>query len=154
SDGRESNKRGFEVAPPGSLSGIVTDAISGQPLSGVKVSLPQSWTYAGSPTVTTDQRGHYEISQVPGGLTYWLVTSLSGYLQPCAAPFEVNGATRVDIQLVATSLLLESNSGIPVTVPATRRVSGFVYRTTSTGKEIAPGAFVGFAPLLDTGLSL
>jgi hypothetical protein len=148
-----SNDRGFIVPSPGNLSGIVTDAASGRPLSGVEVSLPQSWTYAGSPTVMSDDSGHYEIPHVTGGLTYWLVASLSGYMQPCAAAVDINGDTKVDMQLVATSSLLESNSGISAAVPGTRRVSGFLYRTTAAGKEVAPGAFVGFAPLGDIGLS-
>jgi len=146
------NNQGFKVPLPGNLSGTVTDATSGRPLSDVKVSLPQSWTYPGSPTVMTDDNGHYEIPQVIAGLSYWLVASLSGYMQPCAAAVAINGDTRVDTQLVPTSLLLESNSGNPAVVAGTRRVSGFVYRTTAAGRELAPGAFVGFAPLADIGL--
>jgi hypothetical protein len=148
-----SNAGGFKVPLPGNLSGNVTDASSGRPLRGVKVDLPQSWTYPGSSTVTTDDNGHYEIPQISGGLSYWLEASLPGYLQPCAAAVDIDGDTTVNVQLVATSLLLESNSGIPAAVPNTRRVSGFVYRTTAAGKELAPGASVGFAPLGDIGLS-
>jgi hypothetical protein len=71
------NERNVEmvpaVVPPskGTLSGVVTDATTGYPLSGVTVNL-------GGATTTTDSGGNYGFSNITPG-TYTVTFSKSGY---------------------------------------------------------------------------
>jgi len=76
----------------GALSGVVTDAISSQPLQGVSVSIPDLKI-----ATLTDKEGRYHFKSVPNG-TFTLLISHVGY-QSKAVNVTVRGVTRQDFSL-------------------------------------------------------
>lgn len=72
---------------PNTLEGIVTDATTGQPISGTSV-------YLGNTIVTTDARGAYRLDNVPAQAT--LTFKAAGYSK---TPVTVNRTTRHDVAL-------------------------------------------------------
>ena len=78
-----------QVAPPtaGSISGMVSDAADGMPLSGAAVS-------DGTRTALTDGSGRYTIADVPPG-SYTVTASATGYSSASATVTVVSGETSV-----------------------------------------------------------
>ena len=148
---------GGPQVPPGNgtVSGVVSDATTGQPLAGVSysawvstASLDYSYMWATGPH-QTDAGGHYQLVGLANG-TVRLQLWMDGYEQQCASPpvSVVGGDTTLDAQMVPLAQLF-TTSAAWMTSPGTRVVSGTVYLETNGTPTPATGAFVDFEPLED-----
>lgn len=145
------------IVPKGSgtVSGIVYDATTGQPLAGVSYSawvatgsLGYSYMWATGPH-QTDAGGHYQLVGLANAsvrLQLWK----DGYRQQCAsAPVSVVGSdTTMDAQMVPSAQLFTTTAAW-MTSPGTRIISGTVYLETNGTQSPAAGAFVDFEPVED-----
>jgi hypothetical protein len=147
---------------PNTLSGVVADnaPFGGHPLAGVFVNawidtgaVGYSYWFARGPMVT-DAAGRYQMSGLPESATAWVQAwkdDRHDYVQQCAAPaVTLHGDLTADIQLVAKAKLAAASSSIPPSPPGTRFVSGVVFKTAAAGREPVAGAFVAFAPVVDS----
>ena len=139
----------------GTVSGVVYDATTGQPLGGVSYS---AWVDTGSFGYSymwatgahhTDAGGHYQLVGLANAsvrLQLWK----DGYKQQCASsPVSVvGGDTTMDAQMVPLAQLF-TTSAAWMTSPGTRVVSGTVFLETNGTRTPATGAFVDFEPLED-----
>jgi iron complex outermembrane recepter protein len=91
--------------PKASLSGIVKDAKTSQPLAGVSIHLPDLKT-----GTTTDANGHYKLDNLPDG-RFLAEASHVGY-NSMAEYVNLKGATTLDFSL---SLAVTENEGVTVT---------------------------------------
>ncbi len=75
----------FDLPPatvePGTISGTVTDGVTGDPLPDIPVTLPFNGWGAAHPTGVTDENGDYEIQGVPQGDYPKLIAQGDGYRQ-------------------------------------------------------------------------
>lgn len=110
-----------QTGSPGTISGYVYDAVSGNPLGGVAVTSPQF-------SVTTATDGRFTTPQVPSGI-YDLTFTVSGYVTTPIVGLRVNGNTVTE----AVPLVPASN------VPGS--ISGRIIDAT-TGGNITSGATV------------
>ena len=74
----------YDAAGDGLAGGTVRNALDGRPVSGVTIKLRQDWNNQTGPYVenfetSTDSRGQYIISQLPGG-HYTVVASIDGFV--------------------------------------------------------------------------
>lgn len=88
----------------GKLRGIVTDSLSGQPLSFCNVLIEDLNTGA-----STEENGHFFISAIPGEREYTLLISYVGYISKKLSVFiESNKITEIEILLVPTSIEIQT----------------------------------------------
>ena len=134
------------------LSGTVTDGISGAPIAAAGVALAFSPSFPPFAS-TTDENGHYQISNLPNlpnGMQSWVLASATGYLQPCAAQLALHGDTTVNLQLVSSAALSVSSNAASSRIPGTRNAAGFVYRIAADGRHPVPGVFVALQGPFDS----
>ncbi len=93
------------VLRPNTLDGSVTDAATGQPISGTLI-------YLGSTIVATDAKGAYHLDNVPAKAAVTL--KAPGYAKP---DIDVSGVTRRDVKLTP---FLAKGIHIPFGIPAER----------------------------------
>ncbi len=137
------------------VSGTVSDAITGQPLAGVSYSafidtgsFGYSYMWATGPH-QTDANGRYQILGIAPGAAVRLQLWASGYMQQCAAPVVVaTGDITLDTRIVA-SAQLSSSSAPWMAAPGTRTVSGTISVQTADATVPASHAFVDFEPIMD-----
>jgi hypothetical protein len=68
------------TAPPGAITGIVVDAVTGQPLAEATVSLGRTTTLGQSfPRMVTDAKGRFVYANLPAADDYYLGARKSGY---------------------------------------------------------------------------
>src|SRR5690606_41973905 len=89
----------------GALSGVVTDAISSQPLQGVSVSIPDLKI-----ATLTDKEGRYNFNSVPNGTLTFLFSNVGFHWK--AWIVTVRGVTRKDFSLHPSVV---ENDKVPVT---------------------------------------
>src|SRR5438034_1282311 len=97
-------------SPTFTLTGRVTDAVSGIPVGGVLVyvnptTLPPGgfWPQPTLKSVLSDADGNYRVSGLPDwGVAAWVSADKTGYVEPCAAPtITLRGDTTLDLELVS-----------------------------------------------------
>ena len=90
------------------------------------------------------------LAYVPDGTAVTLQLSKAGYIQQCAAPtVELHADATLDLRLVARANISADPSVVAPVDRAPRFVSGVVFESTPTGRQLIPGAFVDFEPLSD-----
>ena len=139
----------------GTVSGVVYDATTGQPLAGVSYS---AWVDTGSFGYSymwatgahhTDAGGHYQLVGLANAsvrLQLWK----DNYSQQCASSHitVASNDSTMDAQMVPSAQLF-TESAAWMTSPGTRIVSGTVYREANGTQTPATGAFVDFEPVED-----
>ncbi len=145
------------AVPAGSntVSGVVSDAITGQPLAGVSYSafidtgsFGYSYMWA-TGAHQTDANGRYQILGVALGASVRLQLWTAGYAQQCAAPAVVaNGDVTLNT-IVVPNAQLSASSAPWMTAPGARTVSGTISVQTADGPVPAAHAFVDFEPIMD-----
>jgi hypothetical protein len=143
------------AVPTVTLSGLVVERFSGQPIQGVEVGLSPhpttripSWPPSGGLQRTpSDSAGRYTIKGIPAGFGFFYVlASYAGgrYLQQCLTTLRLNSDANQDITLTSLQNLAAGNSLRPPHVPGTRTISGIVFEVTAAGRQPLEGAYVGF----------
>ncbi|MBU1100543.1 MAG: TonB-dependent receptor [Bacteroidetes bacterium] len=85
---------------PGTLRGVITDSTSGEPLPYANVFIEDLLT-----GTSTDAHGHFLVSNIPGGRSYWLTVSYMGYSsKKIEFLISKNKITHVDIELSASAI--------------------------------------------------
>ncbi len=96
------------------LAGIVTNSVTGLPISGVTVQVVDSANVTN--TLTTDAGGHYAVTNIAVGLAT-VTGSKSGYGSTSASPAIVAGANVQNLQLTGntlTGIVTNSVTGLPI----------------------------------------
>jgi len=97
-----SNTLTFSVSPGGSISGTVTNATNGQPISGATVKALQNGDVL--TTATSDTSGNYTIPELPGG-TYSLEAQAPGFLRSTRDNVEVVTGQNTQVNFSLSPLL-------------------------------------------------
>lgn len=137
------------------LSGTVTERISGQPLQGVEVGvwpsstsrIPQWPLGPGLWKTPSDSAGRYSVTGIPGGFgSFFVLASYAHgeYAQQCATTVTLDSDANQDVTLTSSQNFAAGNSLRPPHVPGTRTVSGIVFEITEAGRQPIEGAWVGF----------
>ena len=133
-----------QIVVPGSISGSITDAVDGSPISGAQVS-------DGTRTTVTDALGSYSIDNVPPG-TYQVTPSKADYQSSSLAVSVLSGATSVAnfslSQILTpgriTGSVTDVKDGSPI-VGATLSAGTRTVTTDASGKyaiaNVPPGAY-------------
>jgi hypothetical protein len=100
--------------------------------------------HAGHPR--TDSAGHFSLSGVPVG-TALIFAAGSGYRQPCAAVFDVNGDTTHNVFLVSDPSLVGST--LPGGMDTLPILTGVVYESTPNGRVPVEGASIEVEAIMD-----
>jgi hypothetical protein len=109
-----------------------------------------SYMWANGPRFS-DANGRYELTNLPAGATLQLQVYSEGYVQQCAAPrLIVDGALRLDAELVARGNVSASFDSVPPSAPGFRMISGIVYELLADGRRPVANAFVDFEPIPDS----
>jgi protocatechuate 3,4-dioxygenase beta subunit len=129
----------FALEKLGTVSGTVTDAVTGEPLDSVPVYVWNSLgSYAGSGY--SDASGHYRTSGLPGG-TYFATTESYSYSNelyddiPCPGTCTVTSGTPIAVTLNAET------GGIDFALDKLGTISGTV-TDAATGEPIGSGVYV------------
>jgi hypothetical protein len=138
------------------LSGVLSDATSGQPIVGADIS---AWIQQGASGFSytflhgarhSEAGGRFQLAGLPAGSSVRVVVSTSGYVQQCAAPVvTVSADVQLDVQLVAVANVSSSRSPIAAPASGARSISGTIFFTTPAGPQPAVNAFVDFEPIDD-----
>ncbi len=137
------------------VSGVVTNAISGRPIQGATVWLLPVSAYGqfrpyDRTTSTSDAAGRYQITGVLNSGRAWITAGRNNdYSQPCATSVTLGDVT-VDLQLVAESDLFLFNLRTPAAIAGTRSVSGAIYRVGASGRQPVSNAYLLFDPIGDS----
>jgi hypothetical protein len=143
------------TGPTFTLSGIITDSVSGKPIPGAYLAIwPEPFPTSGpgwSPgSGSTDATGHYKVSGWPDWTgTAWVQASKDGYMQQCVARATIQSDTSLDIALTAISNLAVDKSPAMAAAAGSRTVSGVVYESTPDGQQPVENAWVGWEAALD-----
>ena len=125
------------ATPPGTvtLSGIVSERISGRPIEGVRV-----WAY--NKEVASDAAGRYRISGIPpSDQSFGVFATKPEYWQQCWVTVRLTADITLDLTLTSRANLGAANSQPPPRAPGTRSISGVVFEMTADGRQ--PVADVG-----------
>jgi 5-hydroxyisourate hydrolase-like protein (transthyretin family) len=99
-------------APPGSISGVVVSASTGEPLRKASVSLTRSPGVPNLPTAITDVQGRFSLIGLPAG-RYTISVDRFGYLSPSRAEIDREIITVYDGQQVTgISIKLTPNGSV------------------------------------------
>ena len=137
-------------APTVTLTGRVSERVSGGPASGATVTAgPILWSapWSGPPRwVHVDAAGRYQLTapQDPG--VAYVKAWKDGYVQQCAVSVTLQGDVSLDLSITAFGDVL--TSGLP-TAPNARHISGVVYEVSGDGRRPLPNAWVGWEGILD-----
>lgn len=117
----------------GTISGVVTDSVSGQTIPGANVLIVG--TQQGT---TTDEEGNYSLEIEPG--TYDLRVSFVGYATETRRNVEVeaNQRTQLDFRLVQSGVQLEEVVAVGYTQQRSQDVTGSVSTVSSGDIEDLP----------------
>ncbi len=99
------------VDPCGSVSGTITDSVSGEPLEGVHVGVAGHMSGLGSDLGdVTDAAGTFSIDDVPFHTYGKFVVDQTGYEQATISNFKVDGAETVDREITRDWAALEGGA--------------------------------------------
>ncbi len=92
-------------SPKGSLGGLVTNAVNGQPLAGVSV-VVHADSDAGpvAASIATDNAGHYLFSSLPAGI-YYVDFSISGFASILGVPVSIIAGQMTELNESMSSIL-------------------------------------------------
>jgi hypothetical protein len=151
-----------------SLSGVVSDAVTGGRVSGASVSISAigqftgGWSQWHGGEAQTDANGYYEIANLtegngPGGpvvpTTVWAYASKAPRsVQPCAATITIvpGGSETLNLAIAQTDTTSPVPSTSFVSPAGSRTISGTIFETAPDGRRPVQGAWVGWEALLDT----
>ena len=96
------------------LTGVVTNTVSGLPIAGVTVLVVDSANVTN--TLTTDATGHYAVTTIAAGIAT-VTASQTGYASATASPTIIAGANTQNLGLTAntlTGVVTNTVSGLPI----------------------------------------
>jgi hypothetical protein len=99
---------------PNTLTGVVTNTVSGLPIAGATVVVVDSANVTN--TLTTDATGHYAVTNITAGVAT-LTASQTGYTTATASPTIVDGANTLNLGLTAntlTGVVTDATTGLPI----------------------------------------
>ena len=147
------------VGPTFTLSGVITERLSGRPVQGASVwvwpftfgQLPD-WPPAGMRTTPSDGAGRYTISGLPSLGPVWVSTAQTWgdaffsapYVHQCVTTVTVEGDAILDVTISSTTDLVALNASAGPTPPNSRIVSGTVFEITSNGRQPVRNVWVGW----------
>lgn len=142
------------VAPtplPGSpgaptLSGVVRDRASGQPVAGVLVHTYQQTSQVYSQQTSSDAEGRYSVSTLIEGVTAWVFARGGRRRQQCAVSVTPQGTATLDLTVADIADPVRLGESEQMRVPGTRALSGVVFEQTPLGREPLTLAWVGWEP--------
>lgn len=146
------------VAPTFTLSGVITERISGRPVQGAKVwvwpftfAQVRSWPPGGMRTTPSDGAGRYTISGLPSLGPVWVGTAQTWgdafsapYVHQCVTTVTVEGDAPLDVTISSTTDLVALNASTGPIPPNSRIVSGTVFEITSNGRQPVRNVWVGW----------
>jgi hypothetical protein len=146
------------VAQTFTLSGVITERLSGRPVQGARVwvepfSLAQvrSWPPGGLRTTPSDDAGRYVISGLPSLGPVWVSTAQTWgdafnapYVHQCVTTVTVEGDATLDLTISSTTDLVALNVSNGPTPPNSRVVSGTVFEITPDGRQPVGNVWVGW----------
>jgi hypothetical protein len=150
------------VGPTFTLSGVITERLSGRPVQGARVWVfpftlaGRSWPPSGLRTTPSDDAGRYTISGLPSLGPVWVSTAqtwgdafIAPYMHQCVTTVTVEGDAMLDLTISSTTDLVALNSSTSPTPPSSRTVSGTVFEITSNGRQPVSNVWVGWEAVMD-----
>jgi hypothetical protein len=147
------------TAPTFTLSGVITERLSGRPVQGAKVWVEpsslsaqvRSWPPASLRTTPSDEAGRYTVAGLPLAGQVWVSTAQTWgnafnapYMHQCVTTVTIAGDATLDLTITSTTDLVALNASTGPAPLNSRIVSGTVFRITGGERQPAANVWVGF----------